>query len=163
MLTLVAESEQDQEAVGAALARSIRSSCIVYLEGDLGSGKTTLVRGFIHELGHQGAVKSPTYTLVEPYEFGGRHIYHFDLYRLGDADELEYLGIRDMLQADSVLLVEWPERGEGGLPQADLRIRISYQGSGRRLEVSADGSAGNLIIQQLARELRQKVNPDNNK
>ena len=92
------------------------ASLIVYLKGDLGAGKTTLVRGFLRGLGYKGTVKSPTYTLIEPYRIAGKSICHLDLYRLADAEELEYLGVRDLLQEETVLLIEWPERGEGVLP-----------------------------------------------
>ena len=160
MLTLFAADEEQQETIGAALARAIPPSCIIYLEGELGSGKTTLVRGFMRGMGHQGAVKSPTYTLVEPYEFASRHCFHFDLYRVSDPEELEYLGLRDMLERDSVLLVEWPERGEGGLPAADLLIRISYRKEGRELHFQPVSEVGIQLIQRINEELQDKVNAD---
>jgi len=119
-------------ALGARLARRLTGGGCVYLEGDLGAGKTTLVRGLLRGLGHKGAVKSPTYTIVEPYELGGVHIYHFDLYRLGDPEELELIGVRDYFSSDSLCLLEWPERGAGVVPSPDLTITLAVNGRGRK-------------------------------
>lgn len=118
------------EALGAQLANLLPHRGVVYLSGDLGAGKTTLVRGLLHALGHSGNVKSPTYTLVEPYFFADRHVLHCDLYRLADPEELSYLDLRDAVD-NALLLIEWPERGAGWLPPAILEIRLSYCGSGR--------------------------------
>jgi tRNA threonylcarbamoyladenosine biosynthesis protein TsaE len=127
-------SEAEQLGFGARLAAALRGlNGVVYLRGDLGAGKTTLVRGLLRALGHRGAVRSPTYTLIEPYVLDAVRIFHLDLYRLGDPEELEYLGLRDLLDGDALLLVEWPERGIGVLPAADLEIEISHQPPGRRL------------------------------
>lgn len=109
---------------------------VVFLYGQLGAGKTTLVRGILRALGHIGSVKSPTYTLLEPYEVGDRTIYHFDLYRIGDGGELDFIGIDELMDADAIKLVEWPERGDGRLPEPDVVIRLSLEGEGRRVEVS---------------------------
>ncbi len=153
MLTMDVNSPERQEAMGAAIAAICPLACIIYLEGDLGVGKTTLVRGFLRELGHQGSVKSPSYTLLELYEIAGRLYYHLDLYRLVDPEELEYLGIRDLLQEQAVLLVEWPDRGGGGLPKADLRVVIHYQGEGRRLNLHPVTEVGSRLIRELSRRL----------
>ena len=150
MLTLEAASEEVQERFGARLAAAVAGECVIYLHGDLGAGKTTLVRGFLRGLGHQGAVKSPTYTLMEPYQVGGRPLYHLDLYRLGDPGELEYLGIRDLLGQGAVLLVEWPERGSGELPPPDLLIDIEYLARGRRLRLTAPTDRGRKVLSILS-------------
>jgi tRNA threonylcarbamoyladenosine biosynthesis protein TsaE len=105
----------------------------VFLRGDLGAGKTTLVRGLLRALGYRGPVRSPTYTLIEPYEVGDTRIHHLDLYRLGDPEELEFLGIRDLLDGRGLLLVEWPERGGGILPNPELTVDIRFASPGRRL------------------------------
>jgi len=158
VLILEAEDHEQQERLGAVLAQTCQHACILYLEGDLGTGKTTLVRGFLRGLGYQGKVRSPTYTLLEPYEFGGRSIYHLDLYRLAHPEELEYLGLRDLLQTDAVLLIEWPDRGEGVLPAADLQVAIQYQTKGRRLELIANTGKGSEVLHDLAQTLGSKVN-----
>ncbi len=148
-LQLSAEDEDGMVAIGARLAAVSPPGLVVYLRGELGMGKTTLSRGFIQALGHRGAVKSPTYTLVEPYRLGELKAYHFDLYRLGDPAELEYMGIRDYFDGASICLVEWPDRGNGVLPPADLVINIERENSGRRVTVSAQTAAGIAVVAQL--------------
>lgn len=150
MYRLEASSADEQEAIGAKIAAACPAACVIYLEGDLGAGKTTLVRGFLRGLGHQGAVKSPTYTLLEPYELPHRSCYHFDLYRLADPEELEYLGVRDLLASDALLLVEWPDKGEGELPPADLLISIEYRRDGRNLILDAKTPIGQSVIDHLS-------------
>ncbi len=145
----IADAEA-MELLGARLARvSAEAGLVVHLHGDLGAGKTTLVRGFLRGLGHQGNVRSPTYTLVEPYDFPQRRVYHLDLYRLGDAEELEWIGLRDLLDGSSVVLIEWPERGLGVLPPADLEIQIEYRDSGRQVVLIGLSPAGERTVQQL--------------
>lgn len=138
-----------QIAFGMRLAGLLPPGLVVYLDGDLGTGKTTLARGVLAGLGHRGAVRSPTYTLLEPYELGERRLYHLDLYRLGDPQELEYLGLRDLLAQDAVWIVEWPERGFGVLPSPDLQVDIRYAASGRRLRLSARTPVGQSVIDAL--------------
>ena len=119
--------------LGARLAGELAGGQVITLSGDLGAGKTTLVRGMLRGLGFGGRVKSPSYGLVESYEVAGLEIHHLDLYRLGDPEELDFIGIEDLIGPDSVLLIEWPERGKGRLPEASARVRIEHQGTGRRV------------------------------
>ena len=138
-----------QQAFGAALARSAPTRALVFLDGDLGAGKTTLVRGYLRELGYVGAVRSPTYTLIEPYASGGASVWHLDLYRLGDAEELEYLGLRDLLAEDAVLLIEWPERGAGWLPEPDLRVQLQVHDCGRQARLEPKTKTGLSWVHRL--------------
>lgn len=119
---------------GRRLAQVLGPSGVVYLIGDLGAGKTSIVRGLLRGLGVEGPVKSPTYTLIESYPVGeGRWVHHLDLYRLADAGELEWLGVRDLFGAGSLVLIEWPERGAGELPPPDLTLTLAIEGDGRRV------------------------------
>ncbi|WP_213875529.1 tRNA (adenosine(37)-N6)-threonylcarbamoyltransferase complex ATPase subunit type 1 TsaE [Pseudomonas sp. dw_358] len=151
-LNLYIPDEAAMVGLGGRLAQVTAGTGVIFLEGDLGAGKTTLSRGLIRGLGHVGAVKSPTFTLVEPYEFDDVRAFHFDLYRLVDPEELEYLGIRDYFDGQALCLVEWPERGAGFLPKPDLTITISAQASGRSLILSPLGSRGESWCAVLARE-----------
>ena len=142
-----------QEALGALLAAHCPRPAVLYLEGDLGAGKTTLARGFLRALGHRGAVRSPTYTLLEPYELAAGSVFHLDLYRLADPEELAYLGLRDLVGERAILIVEWPERGEGGLPPADLRIRIEHRGAGRQVDLEPATPEGRLLAAKVTSAL----------
>jgi len=146
--------EAAQEALGRRLAKACGGRMLIFLEGDLGAGKTTLTRGFLRGMGHEGAVKSPTYTLVEPYEIGGHRIYHLDLYRVGDPGELEYLGLREMLAEDAILLVEWAERGAGWLPEPDLRIRITHHGEARGILLEPGSESGTRLMADALADLQ---------
>lgn len=141
-------------ALGAKMASALADGGNVYLQGTLGAGKTTFCRGFLQSLGHSGAVKSPTYTLVEPYTLDGRRFFHFDLYRLGDPEELEFMGIRDYFKAGNVCLIEWPERGSGFLPEADLTVKVSPltigETIGRAATISAQSPVGQLVVERLS-------------
>jgi tRNA threonylcarbamoyladenosine biosynthesis protein TsaE len=142
--------EPQMLALGACLAGVLTPGCVVYLIGDLGMGKTTLARGILQAMGHRGAVKSPTYTLVEPYAFAGRKVYHFDLYRLLDPEELEFMGVRDYFTEHSMALIEWPERGKGFLPRADLVVRIEREGEGRYLRIESESARGLRCLRGLS-------------
>ncbi len=135
---------------GSKLAAACQGRGLVTLSGNLGTGKTTLSRGIIRALGHSGAVKSPTFTLVEPYELSETRIYHFDLYRLEDPEELEFIGLWDYLDQDALVLVEWPEKAFGVLPPADLALDLAIQDNGRRVAFAAHTSRGRDIVKALA-------------
>ena len=122
------------ERIGAWLGQQSSALCVL-LQGDLGAGKTTLSRGILRALGHGGAVKSPTYTLVEVYDLAQRNLFHFDLYRLGDAEELEYMGFRDYFAGHNICLIEWPERAGPLLPPPDLLLQIDVQECERQLQL----------------------------
>ncbi|GAA4362499.1 tRNA (adenosine(37)-N6)-threonylcarbamoyltransferase complex ATPase subunit type 1 TsaE [Kangiella marina] len=153
-LSFLLESEAETVALGFALSELVALPFVIYMYGELGAGKTTFVRGLLQGLGHKGAVKSPTYTLVEPYELKGKAIYHFDLYRLSDPEELEFIGIREYQDDDALVIFEWPDKGSGMIPEADLVIELEYQDSGRKAEfIFRDAAAG----QNIAQKIRQKL------
>lgn len=122
-------------AFGESLGPRLPRGALVFLRGDLGAGKTTLVRGILRGLGHRGSVKSPTYTLLEPYNFNSKVVYHFDFYRIADSQELDFIGIDELMESDALKLVEWPERVEERLPPPEVEVRMHVEGEGRRLEI----------------------------
>lgn len=121
----------------------------IHLEGELGAGKTTLCRGLLRELGHQGIVKSPTYTLVEQYNLAHRTIFHFDLYRLTDPEELDYIGLDDYMNSNSLCLIEWPQQGGNYLPSPDIIIKLQYDENCRQASILVCSDAGALLSTKL--------------
>jgi tRNA threonylcarbamoyladenosine biosynthesis protein TsaE len=143
---LSAPTENDILAFGAQLAKTTLNGTVLFLYGVLGAGKTTFARGFLQGMGYQGKVKSPTYTLVEPYEIAKRHIFHFDLYRLTTAKELEYIGIHDYFAPSTICLIEWPEKGGSVLPLPDLAGYITFAQIGRHIELRAYSPRGEKAL-----------------
>ncbi len=147
-------SADAMRAIGARLADAIlavgsEGPLVIGLSGDLGAGKTTLVGGLLAQLGHVGPARSPTYSLIEPYRLADRDVYHCDLYRLKDPEELEDLGLRDLLLGSSVLLVEWPERAGDRLRPPDLQLALAYTDQGRRLSLQPASAAGQRVAAAL--------------
>jgi tRNA threonylcarbamoyladenosine biosynthesis protein TsaE len=143
------------EAATLELGQSLAQHCpaqqfTLHLEGDLGAGKTTLTRGLLRALGHQGKVKSPTYTLVEHYSLSSRPVFHFDLYRLTDPEELDYLGLDDYLSNNSLCIIEWASQGGDFLPKPDMMITLSYENQSRHAQIKAISEAGQLMCDEIA-------------
>jgi tRNA threonylcarbamoyladenosine biosynthesis protein TsaE len=146
---------QATERLGCRIAEAVcrlPGHWLITLQGGLGAGKTTLVRGFLKGLGHRGRVPSPTYTLIEPYSAAGRSVLHVDLYRLADPEELEYLGFRELFTGDAIVLVEWPERAGSDLPEPDLLIRLQIKGAGRIAVVRAISERARALLRDLGGE-----------
>jgi tRNA threonylcarbamoyladenosine biosynthesis protein TsaE len=140
-------------ALGAALGRALDPGMVVYLSGDLGAGKTTLARGVLKGLGYAGRVRSPTFTLVEVYEFSRLYLYHFDFYRFGDPSELDEAGFREYFDPRSVCLVEWPEKA-AGLPPPDLHVTLRIAGPSRQAELEAHSETGERCLTRLEQDVR---------
>jgi tRNA threonylcarbamoyladenosine biosynthesis protein TsaE len=141
---------EDMEDLGRRIAANLGAVRRIYLSGPLGAGKTTLLRGILRGLGHAGAVKSPTFTLVEPYALASGVLNHFDLYRLKDPEELEFLGIRDYFGGDAVCVIEWAERAGGLLPEADLEAIIEPVNTERRVQLIAHSDRGIALLDGLS-------------
>ncbi|WP_344702299.1 tRNA (adenosine(37)-N6)-threonylcarbamoyltransferase complex ATPase subunit type 1 TsaE [Halomonas cibimaris] len=141
--------EHTHVAFGETLGRLLQGRGRLYLHGDLGAGKTTLTRGILRAYGHRGAVKSPTYTLIEPYALAGKRVYHLDLYRLGDPEELEFIGGRDVFADDALCVVEWPSRGAGWLPPADINLTLEVAEPGRRARLASATPRGAALLAAL--------------
>ncbi|GMR21428.1 MAG: tRNA (adenosine(37)-N6)-threonylcarbamoyltransferase complex ATPase subunit type 1 TsaE [Gammaproteobacteria bacterium] len=137
-------------ALGRQMAQVLADVRLIGFSGDLGAGKTTLVRGLLQALGHEGAVTSPTFTLVQPYTLGSRSIFHFDLYRLQDPQELEDIGWREYFQPGQLCLLEWPEKAQGLLPVADIDVMIQKLNTGRRVVLNSQTPAGDAVIAALS-------------
>ena len=150
-LELTLQDESQTLALGQRLASLLRGGGVLYLQGDLGAGKTTLSRGIIQALGHSGAVKSPTYTLVEPYELADLKVFHFDLYRLADPEELEFIGIRDYVEPGAVCIVELPDRGADLIPSPDLSLTLEKDGKGRKITMMGRSPAGQTMLGELTK------------
>lgn len=152
--TLYFADEEQLQGWGKQLANAIlhtprSQGFVIYLNGDLGTGKTYLSRAIIQSLGFTQNVKSPTYTLVEEYHLTNIVVYHFDLYRLADPEELAFMGIRDYFQPHSLCLVEWSSQGEGFLPPADVVIELSYAPKGRNVQIIANTPTGKAMLHHL--------------
>lgn len=145
--------EAGTQALGASLARVLVPGLVLYLRGELGAGKTTLTRALLHAAGYRGHVKSPTYTLCEPYSLplAGQpvEIFHFDLYRMKSADEFVDAGFRDHFGGSTICIVEWPEHGETVLPQPDITIVLTVSGTGRQVELAASTDKGTQCLKRL--------------
>lgn len=148
-LVISLKDDLETQELGEHLSKVCKNGITIYLEGDLGAGKTTLSKGFIRARGYNGIVKSPTYTLVESYSFSDTTIYHFDLYRLMDPEELELMGIRDYFGDNSIRLVEWPKQGEGVLPQCDLIVNIIYSNEMRIAKIIPNSELGKNIVGEI--------------
>ena len=137
-------------AAGVKMGRALNTGCVVFLVGELGAGKTTFTRGALRALGHAGSVKSPTYTLCEPYDLADEaQLCHLDLYRLSNPEELEFLGIRDYVASGAILFIEWPSKGEGWLPAPDLQVALQATDTGRQLEISALTADGQDLLSRM--------------
>ena len=148
-LSFLLADESATIALAQRLAARLTPGMVIYLHGDLGAGKTTLVRGMLNALGHTGRVKSPTYTLLEPYQIGAWQLRHFDLYRLNSPDEWQAAGFDDEFNGENVFLIEWPEQAHGHLPPADIEIRFEILSEGRVVNIHANSPAGDRCLKQL--------------
>jgi tRNA threonylcarbamoyladenosine biosynthesis protein TsaE len=144
-------------ALGATIAPALHPGLVIFLEGELGAGKTTLARGILRGLGYLGKVKSPTYNLIELYKISKLYLYHFDFYRFNNPSEWEEAGFRDYFNTDSICLVEWPEKAEELLPQADLKFIFEVAEEGRKVEIQADTEAGKLCVKRWQISLRSNM------
>lgn len=143
------KDETETVRMGGVIAQHIGLGTTIFMHGDLGAGKTTMSRGIIQGFGHSGRVKSPTYTLVEPYELDTCSVYHFDLYRLADPEELEFMGFRDYFNPKAVCLIEWPEKGQDFLPQADLELYLTYADEQREIRFKANSEQGSEAVTKI--------------
>jgi tRNA threonylcarbamoyladenosine biosynthesis protein TsaE len=151
-MQILLEDEQKMQVFGEKIAQvigQINAPLLILLNGDLGAGKTTLSRGILNGLGHRGSVKSPTYTLVEPYDLEIGKVFHFDLYRLVDPEELYDIGFNDYLSESQLCMIEWPDKGGSLLPKADISMQINSNGTGRQVILTAQTSLGSQCVNEL--------------
>ena len=156
ILILFCADDSATQKVGTALAQTIVAPSVLTLTGDIGAGKTTLIRAMLRGLGVKGPIKSPTFALVEPYHLKDRSIIHFDLYRLVDPEELMYLGMRDYLEDEAIICIEWPERAGRYCPEADIAARFEILSEGRLLKLFAHTASGAKLIHQMRQLLSNK-------
>jgi tRNA threonylcarbamoyladenosine biosynthesis protein TsaE len=149
MRELALADEAATQAIAQVLAAGVDGGLVIYLHGDLGAGKTTFARAFLRALGVGERVKSPTYSLVESYELPGQVAWHLDLYRIADPGELEWLGLDALADEASLVLVEWPERGTGALPAADVHLRLAHEGEGRQLQLESATKRGEWFLEGI--------------
>ena len=150
MLKILSSNEQNLIELAQAFAKQCQGSEKIYLHGELGAGKTTFSRGFLRGLGFKGPVKSPTYTLVEIYDLNPIKVYHFDLYRIGIAEELEFIGYREYFDHEAICLVEWPEKANEVLPKPDINCYIGYHQQGRQIHFSPMTDRGQAVLNQCS-------------
>ncbi len=152
-LDVTLQTERDMISLGEKLSRCLEGRGRVYLQGGLGAGKTTLCRGILRAMGYAGAVKSPTFTLVEPYSLAWGQVFHFDLYRLNDPDELEYIGVDDYFSDQNLCLVEWPEKARDTLPASDLDVELRIMDRSRCARLTARSVFGSEVLENLKQRL----------
>lgn len=145
-------TEADLHQFGERLAHLVKKGSVIFLDGPLGAGKTTLTRGFLRGLGFNDKVKSPTYTLVEPYHLPECDVFHFDFYRLNEAKELEHIGIQEYFTANAICLIEWPEKGSSYVPSPDLTCHIAFAEKGREIRLEAHSTLSQAWLEQLQKE-----------
>lgn len=150
-ITLYIPDEIQMQQVAGEFSCIAKRGIVIFLQGELGAGKTTFVRGFLRSLGYEGPIRSPTFALVESYQINHQHIHHFDFYRINDAEEVEYLGLNDYFTSDAICLVEWPEKAHSLLPKPNICCKIAHpeKTQGRILDVVVDMDGGIQLLQRM--------------
>lgn len=158
-LTMELPTERATLLLGEYLGQLAHANMVIYLYGDLGAGKTTFARGFLHTRGYFGKVKSPTYTFIESYSDLKCHIHHLDLYRLNKPEEIEGIGIRDYLTDDGIILIEWPEKGRGFLPEPTIKLTMEILTKGRKITLAAANLLGQTILDKFdPKQVQKNIN-----